>query len=232
MTSLSPIPVLIIYASLIVLTPFLLNCSNLGDLIPRLSYHLGIDYYLHKVEPIVICLGLVTFYSYVVLGFIFDMIQACRRTHDQGISQNSLLYGRFERAHRQLRKVFPPFVVSCLLMYANTTRFDTLRNSFMVLQTVLLLVQPLASMYHRPQAGLFCKYFYRVVLFWSILYALFPREAQHYISYLTHFVSESLGLHSTHHSPRHYYNSKYPTNNYKYSSSSSTPSSNYQQWIL
>lgn len=106
-------------------------------------------------------------------------------------------------------------------------------KSFMVLQTVLLLVQPLASMYHRPQAGLICKYFYRAVLFWSILYAIFPREAQHYISYLTHFVSETLGLHNTHRSPRHYYNSRYPTNKYYSSSSSSnTPSSNYQQWIL
>jgi hypothetical protein len=125
---LSPIFVILIYILLIVSIPCVLHYSNLGDLIPRLSYHLGIDYYLHKIEPIVLCLGLVTFYSYVFLGFVFDIIQACRRNHEQGISQNSLLYGRFEKAHRQLQRVFPPFVVSCLLMYANTTRFDTLRN--------------------------------------------------------------------------------------------------------
>lgn len=105
-------------------------------------------------------------------------------------------------------------------------------GSFMVLQTAILLVQPLASMYHRPQAGLICKYFYRAVLFWSILYAIFPREAQHYISYLTHFVSEALGVDSNHRSPRYYFNSKYPTHSKYYSASSNTPSSNYQQWIL
>ncbi|KAI8647241.1 hypothetical protein BD408DRAFT_408839 [Parasitella parasitica] len=227
----SPILVVAIYALLIVSIPFVLNYSNLGDFIPLLSYHLGIDYYLHKVEPIVLCLGLVTFYTYVVLGFIFDIIQACRRNHEQGVSQNALLYGRFERAHRQLRKVFPPYVVSCLLMYANTTRFDTLRNSFMVLQTVLLLAQPIASMYHRPYAGLICKFFYRAVLFWSILYAVFPRESQHYISHLTHLICEYMGLHGNH-STRHYYYGNYPTNNKYYGNPNTAPSNYQQQWIL
>lgn len=125
---LSPIAVVLTYATLFTCIPFALNYSNLGDLIPYLSYYLGVDYYLHKIEPIVLCLGLVTFYAYVLLDFLFDIIQACRRKYELGITQNSLLYERFERARRQVKREFPPFVVSCLLMYANTTRFDTLRN--------------------------------------------------------------------------------------------------------
>lgn len=129
------------------------------------------------------------------------------------------------------------FIVSSVLLYANTTRFDTLRNrciqilynhsyktqtnstfysSFILLQTMVLLIQPLAMMCPRTNPGLLCKYFYRSTLCWSLLYAILPREINYFISSFTRFFYDTLFLPSSSPPASFYTDNRY----------------NIQQWIL
>jgi hypothetical protein len=98
------------YVILLISTPFIVSSTCFGgnDIIPSLAYKLNLHYSLNKVEPVVLCVGLITFYSYVVLGFLFDVIQALRQDETRQYSiRNSARLDRFEKANRQLRKLFP-----------------------------------------------------------------------------------------------------------------------------
>ncbi|KAI8051397.1 uncharacterized protein B0P05DRAFT_562593 [Gilbertella persicaria] len=123
----SPLFVCVSYGVWIFLIPFLLYSSYIGDILSQLAYFFHVDFYVSKLEPVVLCLGLITFYCFVLMGFVFDLIRSLRRQNDVSHLNAAFLF-RFEKAYAELRQLFPPFVVSCGLLYVNTTRFDTLRN--------------------------------------------------------------------------------------------------------
>lgn len=96
---LSPLYVATCYIIIFISIPFLINTTNVGALIPTLANHLKIDYYFYQIEPIVLCLGLVTFYAYVFLGFLKDVIQHQQQSHSP--------YIKLEHGSRQLQELFP-----------------------------------------------------------------------------------------------------------------------------
>lgn len=102
---LSPIIVVTSSAVCLLSIPFILNACHLGYVIPRLAQYLNVDRYVYGIEPVVLCLGIVTFYTYVLLGFVFDVIHALRPHYIT--SERSLLFTKLERAHQELRKLFP-----------------------------------------------------------------------------------------------------------------------------
>jgi hypothetical protein len=96
-------------------------------------------------------------------------------------------------------------------------------------QTCLLILLPLAHLHSKPFPGLLCRFFYRSVLFWSLVYALFPREAQYYLSELTYLFNVYLGLDNY---PYNHQNRYYPSNHY-YSNDYRLNRKTYsQQWML
>jgi hypothetical protein len=141
---LSPVITVASYAACLVSIPFVLNASHLGYAIPYLARYFNVDFYVYNLEPIVLCLGLATFYIYVFLGFLLDILKAFER--ELMTVERRSFFAKMEQAHQELHKLFPrkdscikvdsiihavliiAFVVSSLLMYVNTTRFDTLRN--------------------------------------------------------------------------------------------------------
>ncbi|KAI8375772.1 hypothetical protein EDC96DRAFT_306713 [Choanephora cucurbitarum] len=210
----SPLFVIGAYASLAILIPFVLYNIRIGDIVLQIAYYFHADYYLYKVEPIMVCLGVVTFYCYVVMGTIYDMIQSLHRHNQMPSYVTTSFLLRFERAYTQLRTLFPSFVIACALLYTNTTRFDTQRNSFMILQTLLLLVQPLATL---SSHGSLCKYAFRITLGWALVYALFPRQSYYWIAEISHTMNDYLGFNAYHphitHSSAYRYDHRYKHEN-------------------
>lgn len=91
--------VILSYFLIVLSIPFLINSSNLGALLPALARYFKIDYYFYQMEPVVLCLGLVTFYTYVLLGFLTDVIQQRYPDHP--------LYTKLEHGSREVQKLFP-----------------------------------------------------------------------------------------------------------------------------
>jgi hypothetical protein len=97
------------------------------------------------------------------------------------------------------------------------------KQSFLIFQTLLLLVQPIAHLWPTSQPGLLCKFLFRAALFWTILFALFPRESQYYISEIAHCTREVLGLNK--HNYYYHQHNQYPSRKYR-------ASTGMDYWIL
>ncbi|KAI7906745.1 uncharacterized protein BX663DRAFT_497485 [Cokeromyces recurvatus] len=227
----SPFLILIFHILAFLSVPYVLYAINFGEVIPRLAYEMNLDFYMYKMEPALVCLALGTAY-YVFFEIIFDILEACKKwkstvyinTNQDIIRAYPVFFARLEMALRQIRRNYPPFVVSLFLLYGNTTRFDNLINSIMYLQTWMFMIQPIMTLYHKSYPGLLSQYFYRTVLIWTLYYAVFPQQAKYYMTEMTsHF-----GPSSRHHHYHRHISTIYPTNNYN----------NYcgynkqQQWIL
>lgn len=95
-------------------------------------------------------------------------------------------------------------------------------------QTFLLILLPIAHLHSKPFPGLLCKFFFRSVLLWSIIYALWPREAHFYLSELTQLFSMYLGLDTYAYTTRNrYYPSNYHAKDYRFNRQGYG-----QQWML
>ncbi|KAI8364782.1 uncharacterized protein BYT42DRAFT_550386 [Radiomyces spectabilis] len=107
---------------------------------------------------------------------------------------------RFERAHQQLRQLFPAFgtltkynlasaafVTSALLMWANTNKFDTYRHGFLFLQGLILFLLPFACACPKRMLGVTAKIAYRCALYWTLAYAMMPGETNAVLCRISHF---------------------------------------------
>jgi hypothetical protein len=83
---------------LVIFVPILVSNTYFGsDILTRVTYYLNLHYRLNKIELIILCVGFITFYTYVLFGLILDVVQATRYDFTR----------RFENAHLQLRELFP-----------------------------------------------------------------------------------------------------------------------------
>jgi hypothetical protein len=98
---LSPILTITSYAICLLSIPFVLNVTHLGYAIPYLARYFNVEHYVYHLEPAVLCLGIVTFYTYVLLGFSLDILQAFERR--SMTAECKLLLTRLEQAHQELR---------------------------------------------------------------------------------------------------------------------------------
>lgn len=112
---LSYLYVVVTYTLLFISTPFIISTTtcfgtNLSSILSRIAYQLNLHYSLKQVEePVILCVGIVTFYIYVVLSFFVDVVQAYRRHTGSArtFGGSGARLDRFERANRELRELFP-----------------------------------------------------------------------------------------------------------------------------
>ncbi|KAI8375864.1 hypothetical protein BD560DRAFT_422488 [Blakeslea trispora] len=93
MSMASPLFVIGSYSCLFVLIPFLLSTVQLVEIVSQIAYYLHLDHYLFKVDPMIVCLSIVTFYCYVVMGCLDDLFQTIKPSSYS-----------FQHAYRQLRQ--------------------------------------------------------------------------------------------------------------------------------
>ncbi|ORX61324.1 hypothetical protein DM01DRAFT_1331935 [Hesseltinella vesiculosa] len=84
--------------------------------------------------------------------------------------------------------LFTPFAISSALLWGNTNRFDALTLSFVSIQTFVFLSIPVVALLNRPLFDSIMVVVYRCALFWSIVYAVSPRD----VGYLIHYASHQL----------------------------------------
>ncbi|CAO3616276.1 unnamed protein product [Mucor hiemalis] len=177
---LTPVGVITTYSVLLILIPYMV--SDAAEVRPHLLslivHYLNLDYSFNKIEPAVLNVGFVTLYVYVLLEVVADMVQAFGNGNRYTLNRTAS-HDQFTQARHQTREMFSPFAVSSFLIYANTAKFDVFRDRFITVEAAAIVAYPVVfTCLNRNTVNVF-KCFYRSLLFWTILYALFPREASY-----------------------------------------------------
>jgi hypothetical protein len=99
----SPFAVVFAYASALSFTALVASSEFLWNhVLPHITHKLKLYYYTNKIEPIIFCVGLITFYSYVLIEFAADITVSLSRPNNY----NARLV-RLRNCHGQLQKLYP-----------------------------------------------------------------------------------------------------------------------------
>ncbi|KAL0097018.1 hypothetical protein J3Q64DRAFT_1043959 [Phycomyces blakesleeanus] len=160
-------------------------------LIPKILYKVPI-YHL-TANSTVICVGFATAYIYCILGFIIDLFESTCSFSPFGSPRvnASRTLGpvgfttRLSLAQKELTRLFPGYAICSLLIWANTNQYDTLRDGFLFLQTIFLILLPWGLSCQSQAIQKSFQIAFRCCLFWGLLYAVMPRDTNYHIVELT-----------------------------------------------
>ncbi|KAI9029875.1 hypothetical protein CLU79DRAFT_732950 [Phycomyces nitens] len=158
-------------------------------MIPKILYKVPI-YHL-TANSTVICVGFATAYIYCIMGFIIDLFQSTCSPF--GSPRNSAprtlgpagFTSRLSSAQTELTRLFPGYAICSLLIWANTNQYDTLRDGFLFLQTMFLVLLPWGLSCQSQAVQKTFQIAFRCCLFWGLLYAVMPRDTSYHIVELT-----------------------------------------------
>ncbi|CAO3622948.1 unnamed protein product [Cunninghamella echinulata] len=97
---------------------------------------------------------------------------------------------RLEGAQQRLSQLYPAFITSTLLLWANTNKFDSYSVSFVLIQGIFFIIMPFTYACPHPLVRHIGRIGYQSALAWSIFYALFPRDVGYIIDIYIHELTQ------------------------------------------
>ncbi|CAO3645121.1 unnamed protein product [Cunninghamella blakesleeana] len=179
------------YVFFFLLTPYLAQTHWLRQsLLPSVGNFLSISKV--PIDELLFCVGFITLFVFVFLHMVIDLLRVAKawglltdNTTGHTLegftiiaaTNSTRLTIRLENAQQYLSQLYPAFITSAVLLWANTNKFDSYSITFILIQGVFFTIMPFTYICSHPIINHINRIAYQSALAWSIIYALFPRDA-------------------------------------------------------